>query len=882
MPFSSSICLTNTGTLPLGSYVDIYSNSDSYAFPFQPNISLSLLTSNCPYILTNIPDGTTEIKFQDIVSHCCYNLIISPNNICNLFGIQLSGFSSTTISEIVAGLLVSSVGANITDYIIDWYGPDDNTTVAFTSGFGTLFGPYNQTHPFTRLSISGYYAPMIRQIRINGINYSITGGTGFVQANTNCLENQTVQVFPSNCLGNRQEPYYTEPQYNNFYFSNSAAFNLPPETLEADFDLDVNTNYFAWEFKPESVSDTIEISFVSDNYSEPIVLDYWRVGLENTESNLLVTPKVMKIADASYFKKVINLKPFLRNQNDKIRIRVIPNITNSRTNWQLYFKCLETFDCSTCLDTAPLPYKFINNSLSLTPLSCNRYLFVGTYTSCTTFDYYKTDLFNYFFDKVGYYDAGINASAFSFNDFGSQFLSLTTSTGGTLCNQGSIYGQSEDCYLPPGGVTTFAKTNDGPNGDGRIYMTFQLLSDLTIYYNSYLNNIVANGLGTPFDNTNINYYRKFTFMIPIIPSTDISRPCSSDIFDIRRYDIHTSSVVTTGFTGTVYWMNMTMPRITKNINFINCELMCDSLTTNYVNVINQNSISQSNQANFVSQIGAKLLRPFNFYLNVFKYNSGPEEIYVSREISFNNIVNDTIPMSGSTYTPIPSLSSSTCDMSTYVATDYSYINPLVSPYVNYQKTAMYFRFKISNPNSFQIFDTIPNNDVLIYDYNLTTSAVTYSASSYFVGPSIGLISVSYTEGENIPILFKSVYCGQQNFSPFMNWGLNGISVTNILSYEILCEDTDAQGSSPDGYFIHWSVTGIDPSQSFITQNGDWLGTPVINPTDYQPGFYTDRSNGWNGPCPPSGTHNYRIQITANLVGGGTIKSNYSRFTSSTP
>ena len=191
MPFSSSICLTNIGTLPLGSSVDIYSNSDSYSVPFQTNISLSVLTSNCPYILTNIPDGTTQIKFQDIVSHCCYNLPISNNNLCDLFGIQLTGFSSTTISQIVAGLLTSSVGANITDYIIDWYGPENNTTIAFTSGFGTAFNniPYQQTHPFTRPSAPGYYIPMIRQIRINGINYSITGGTGFVQANINCLGN---------------------------------------------------------------------------------------------------------------------------------------------------------------------------------------------------------------------------------------------------------------------------------------------------------------------------------------------------------------------------------------------------------------------------------------------------------------------------------------------------------------------------------------------------------------------------------------------------------------------------------------------------------------------------------------------------------------------
>ena len=339
MPFSSSICLTNTGTLPLGSYVDIYSDYDSYSDPFQTNVSLSQLTSNCPYILINIPDGTTQIKFQDTVSHCCYNLIISPNNLCDLFGIQLSNFSSTTISQIVAGLLTSSVGANITDYIIDWYGPENNTTIAFTSGFGTLFGPYQQTHPFNRLSLPGYYIPMIRQIRINNINYSITGGTGFVQANINCLANQTVEVFPSTCSGNREEPVFFFPDYNNFYLSNTAAFNAPPESLSMGFDLDINSSYFAWQFRAYTVSDTIKISFNGDNYPTPIVLEYYTIGEEYTDTNVSVIPKTIKV-DSGFFKKVTILKNFLRSENDYLTIEVTPNPTISRTNWELYFKCL--------------------------------------------------------------------------------------------------------------------------------------------------------------------------------------------------------------------------------------------------------------------------------------------------------------------------------------------------------------------------------------------------------------------------------------------------------------------------------------------------------------------------------------------------------------
>ena len=885
MPFSSSICLTNTGTLPLGSNVDIYSDYDSYSDPIQTNVSLSDLTSNCPYILINIPDGTTQIKFQDTVSHCCYNLIIAPNNLCDLFGIQLSGFSSTTISEIVAGPLVSSVGANITDYVIDWYGPDDNTIVAFTSGFGTLFGPYNQTHPFTRLSLSGYYAPMIRQIRINGINYSITGGTGFVQANTNCLENQTVQVYPSNCLGNRQEPISNQPQYNNFYFSDGAAFNLPPETLESDFDLDFDTNYFAWSFRTEQASDTIELSFIGDNYSDPIILEYWTVGDTPTETNFLVQPKNVQTATGRYFKKVTNIYPFLRSQNDKIRIKITPNPTTSRTNWELYFKCLTTFNCESCFESVQTPYKFINTSIRITPLICNEYLFQASHTGCTNYDFYKTDLYNYTMEFNGAYvgPTGPDGNSYA-NVFGQGVISQIVSTGNTRCVDSYITYAGNSCYFPNGGVTTFQKTNATVGGPGNIYMTFQLLSDLEIYYFSYLNNVVAEGLGTPGDNTNLNYYRYFSLRIPIIPETDLFKPCFGDAPAVETFTIHTSSVVTTGQTGDFFWMNLTMPTVTRNISFNTCELECNGTVDYFVAVINNSSTSSFNQYDFVSQIGAKFQNPVSYYSGIFLNQSGPKTGSKSATFYINSVINNTIPMSGTSLTPIPSLSSSTCNTSVYNS---QYYATSLYDYTLYYKKLMSYTINLTPTGHIQMFNSLIASypGLLIYDYNLSTSAVTYSADSYFIGPSIYLFSDSYLEGESIPNIFKSFYCGEQNFSPWMRWGLNGFNYSNVLNFEILCEDIDAPGSSPNNYFVHWYVTGISSTQMYILQNGNWDSSPSLDtiPTDYMPGPFSDRSNGWNGPCPPSGqTHHYRIQLTAHLIDGGTIKSNYSTFTASTP
>jgi hypothetical protein len=737
MPFSSSICLTNTGTLPLGSSVDIYSNSDSYSVPFQTNISLSLLTSNCPYILTNIPDGTTEIKFQDIVSHCCYNLPISPNNLCDLFGIQLSNFSSTTVSQIIAGLLVSSVGANITDYLIDWYGPENNTTIAFTSGFGTLFGPYQQTHPFNRISLPGYYIPMIRQIRINNINYSITGGTGFVQANINCLSNQTVEVFPSICSGNRVEPVYLYSGYNNYYFSNTAAFNTPPESLSLGFDLDINTNYFAWQFRAYTVSDTIKISFNGGNYPTPIVLEYYIVGDEFTDFNVFVTPKVIKVATNGFFKKVTNISKLLRTENDFLTIEITPNPNISRTNWEIYFGCLNTFNCETCLDSLA-PYKFIDSSVSITSLVCGQYSFNSNLSGCTNSVLESSDIFKYLTQSSSIAaPAALNSEFYGICSSLNGQISYNSidSSGSSFCGNYTVCAEDNsscsqspyNCDGAPGGFISFNKTNATVGGPGNINMQFQYLSDLELYYQSYLNNVLRYGLGTPFDNTNINYYRYFSLVVPIIPSNDPDRTCASDANNVAQYSIHTSSVVTTGITGNFYFLNITMPLMTLGITFNECDLRCLSNAETGVNAVNNISIASGNQYNFYSNVGAKKLNPISDYSKLVKITSGPTLLQRSAFLRLTDLVNDTIPMSGDSYTIIPSLSAQTCDFSSYKYTGMYYG---VKSYVKYAWT---YGTEVTTLNIYNIYTSINNGDsLLIFSYDLNTNTLLYKNSTYFI------------------------------------------------------------------------------------------------------------------------------------------------------
>jgi hypothetical protein len=140
-----------------------------------------------------------------------------------------------------------------------------------------------------------------------------------------------------------------------------------------------------------------------------------------------------------------------------------------------------------------------------------------------------------------------------------------------------------------------------------------------------------------------------------------------------------------------------------------------------------------------------------------------------------------------------------------------------------------------------------------------------------VPPSIILYSTTYSEGGFIP---TPTYSYTSNNSPQMVWILNNFNGITVTSFEILCENIDVDGTSPDGYSILWHVTNIDPTQFNIASNGTWIGDAIINSTDGDPTSF----NGWNGPSVTGGfVNHYRIQIIANLSSGGSVSSNYSTF-----
>jgi hypothetical protein len=193
--FSASTCISSTNASD-GPF-NIYLNSDYTSTPFSSATRAQITT--CPYVIV-VPTGTTSLGFKDTILHYCLNIPIQDNNICSNCNLGLSQYSSSTITRLSCGVLTGSC-QNINDYVINWYGPNDTTTLQFTSGAGSFLTMGMIPHPFTGINSrplsEGIYTPIISKIKLSGITFSNTGGTDSVLFSGNCLPSTT--ILPLSC-----------------------------------------------------------------------------------------------------------------------------------------------------------------------------------------------------------------------------------------------------------------------------------------------------------------------------------------------------------------------------------------------------------------------------------------------------------------------------------------------------------------------------------------------------------------------------------------------------------------------------------------------------------------------------------------------------------
>lgn len=735
MPFSAATCLTYTGTTTLGNTIEVYVDSDSYGSLFT-TVSLTDITTNCPYYFLNVPDGTNNIKLLDPVS-CCYCIIpVQSNDLCTTCDLNFNTYSATTIGQIVAGNITGSCDANITDYLISWYEVGDPINPVFTSGKGSEFQPYNYTHPLTGTSFvlvpSGIYEPIIEKVIVNGLTFSQTGGTGTIPANLDCLPTFTVNALKCDDIDGGSDL----PQYSHKFSYSAQTGGVIPQSVSTTFELSALTNYFTWRFRGEVVPDEIKLTFVGSAYSDPIVLDYWRIGSSGNTSTVVPSSFPRRYGTSSFFGKVIPLTGLTVNNGDNILIEVIPSTANTQTSWTFYCGCLsvDDFDCNICTPssattvsgTTSYQYKISADTITAITETCGVSIKLSVISDCP-------------------YTAFTGNSYFSYSpiiEYLSAFRSdnkIDWGSGGDYSpNPNLFYYNQLTCTIIPGGITTPTCVTLGPSvtityekSPGLFRVTSNSLSALnTYFYQPYLTNIVPNISPFSGNNTNNGYYRFFSI---IYTDATGSETCGDGV-STRFLNFHQSTTVSTGITGSDYYIDFTMPTISYGMGYSTCDVNCSVNANGIVSNVNSSSTGTSLNYTGTTNQGVVLLNGLTVMRRLNEVNDTESATTIYGLISINNYNNFTYPYSGNPATIIPSLSAQTCNISTNLNGSAS--SQQYQKFYYYYDIVFYDEFDLSG--SFRIFaneinlNGVLNTSIKTLAYELTGGVVTYSNAEYII------------------------------------------------------------------------------------------------------------------------------------------------------
>ena len=107
-----------------------------------------------------------------------------------------------------------------------------------------------------------------------------------------------------------------------------------------------------------------------------------------------------------------------------------------------------------------------------------------------------------------------------------------------------------------------------------------------------------------------------------------------------------------------------------------------------------------------------------------------------------------------------------------------------------------------------------------------------------------LTSPAFNHGSQIPSKYT---CDGENINPHLI--IHGVPV-NAKSLALVVEDPDA----PMGLWVHWVLWNIPPETNEIHEH--------TAPWGAEEGLNTRKKRGYDGPCPPPGTHRYFFRLFA--------------------
>jgi hypothetical protein len=715
MYFPAQICLTNTGNTQLGPVFYAYSDSDGYSSVFNTNVLLTdIVESACPYTL-EVPNNTTIILLKDINTGCCVYIPLDPTiDLCIICDVGFNEYSANTVSVISVGDLTGSCEDNITDYVVNWYGPDSSTNVQFTSGIGTTFN-YNWEHPLTGTSSvfvpPGVYIPEIDSVILNGATLLETEG-----ALSDCFLPITVEAF--NCSnGTNPNPYYN----HKLEFSNTSQGNTPPN-LSAVFELSSTTKYFAYAFQAETVSDSLKITYSGSNYDEPLVIEYVTMGGDIPGSISDFSADVFPKSGATtfYLTKVLCLTGLTYINGDKLIIEVEPNQTEVNTDWTLYFSCLETFDCNKCIDTNT-PYKIIESSITGITGNCNVINISLTISGCSSNEN-DNDVFNYMTgqgsgtigESTGYIQALNSPLTYSYPNL---YHSATT------CAIQQAYSKSSNCD-DDGGSSIYYRSWRPSANDREIEIKFENFNDFTAYTSNFYEAMAYSGSTDPFS---MEYYR---YLILKLPTQDsLPNPCG-DSTQFNPFSLHPPTVqFVTGNTidpPFLYTINIYASTITKEVNYDNCSLNCNDYADSVVNTVNY--LVQDSYFDFTGTTIVSLRQeyPFDYIYRLTAQTTSSITRQPGGYIYIAKYSNITYVASGNPLVNIVNLSAQTCDFSTTMASQ-----TLGNGFTNFIQYVYSYKIILTNPSDVRDF-SIYASPITNGEYDGFPSTVLYPDLVYSI------------------------------------------------------------------------------------------------------------------------------------------------------
>lgn len=112
-------------------------------------------------------------------------------------------------------------------------------------------------------------------------------------------------------------------------------------------------------------------------------------------------------------------------------------------------------------------------------------------------------------------------------------------------------------------------------------------------------------------------------------------------------------------------------------------------------------------------------------------------------------------------------------------------------------------------------------------------------------------SDAFTSGQSIPAKYT---CTGRNISPALTWS---DPPTGTQSFALIVDDPDA----PVGTWVHWVLYNIQADRRSLQEDLPVTGKN-IDPNAVFVGRNSSGNIGYDGPCPPSGTHRYYFKLYA--------------------